>query len=567
MALVRAKKKQLDISIGDVLAGKYRVERVLGRGGMGVVVAATHQDLDEQVALKLLVEPPQDGDETVSRFLREAKAAAKIKSEHVARVNDVGRLDSGEPFIVMEYLEGRDLHALIDKRGPLLVSDAASYIVQACEALAEAHSIGIIHRDLKPGNLFLARRPDGSARIKVLDFGISKVLPEAGIGRSMTRTGTVMGSPEFMAPEQWLDAKAVDLRTDIWSLGGILYLLVSGERPFVGDSVAELCQQVMNITPPDLKEIAPELPHALVDIIDKCLEKDPECRYGNVAELAADLLPYAARHCRLLVSRMARLLDAAGLLDEPMVLAPDSELPLASDLLESTEPTPGDAPSSAVRPSEPQPEPEREGVSTRKFGAALAVSTPAAPIDTMLSGAVDVKPDHEARAAANTAEGDSAASEPPSAPASGGSNVLVMAGLAAAVAIAFTVAQSSDNDATKAGAEPSAAPTANRNAAASANAVGTEPAVETAARSSAQPATNTDPSAETSPATPRANASAATTATAVRGVAWPSSQPRPPTAPQRADPHDGPPEADSAPAATTPKDPFAPTPKDLGHGQ
>src|SRR4051812_29611172 len=206
---------------GDVLAGKYRVDKILGAGGMGVVVAAHHVQLDERVAIKFLLPEALGNAEAVARFAREARAAVKIKSEHVARVIDVGTLETGAPYMVMEYLEGGDLSQVLASRGPLPVEEAVEYVLQACEAIAHAHALGIVHRDLKPANLFLIRRPDGTNAIKVLDFGISKVMPgkSASSDNAMTRTRTVMGSPLYMSPEQMASTRDVDGRTDLWALG------------------------------------------------------------------------------------------------------------------------------------------------------------------------------------------------------------------------------------------------------------------------------------------------------------------------------------------------------------
>src|SRR6266511_1188050 len=218
---------------GEILAEQYRVERVQGVGGMGVVVVATHLQLEERVAIKVLVKEALGNAEAVARFAREARAAVKIKSEHVARVIDVGTLETGAPYMVMEYLEGGDLSQVLQSRGALPVEDAVEYVLQTCEAIAHAHVLGIVHRDLKPANLFLIRRPDGTAAIKVLDFGISKVMPAKGSSsdNAMTRTRAVMGSPLYMSPEQMTSTRDVDGRTDIWALGVILYELLSGQPP------------------------------------------------------------------------------------------------------------------------------------------------------------------------------------------------------------------------------------------------------------------------------------------------------------------------------------------------
>src|SRR5580704_2008082 len=198
---------------GEVLAGKYRVDRVLGEGGMGVVVAAHHLQLDQKVALKFLLPDALENSDSVARFRREAQAAVKIKSEHVARVTDVGELENGAPYIVMEYLEGSDLADWLREHGPLPIEQAVDFVLQACEALAEAHVLGIVHRDLKPANLFCLQKPDGSVCIKVLDFGISKVLtPGAASSSEMTRTTAFLGSPLYMSPEQLQMSKGVDTR-------------------------------------------------------------------------------------------------------------------------------------------------------------------------------------------------------------------------------------------------------------------------------------------------------------------------------------------------------------------
>src|SRR3954463_12881127 len=200
------------VRAGDILAGKYRIDRVLGVGGMGVVVAAHHMQLDERVAVKFLLPRALKNPEAVTRFIREARAAVKIKSEHVARVTDVGRLENGAPYIVMEYLEGLDLGAWLQQRGPLPVSQAVEFLLQACEAIAEAHALGIVHRDLKPANLFVIRRPDGGLSVKVLDFGIAKRIGAAR-GANITSTAAVMGSPLYMSPEQLNSSKDADART------------------------------------------------------------------------------------------------------------------------------------------------------------------------------------------------------------------------------------------------------------------------------------------------------------------------------------------------------------------
>ncbi len=217
---------------------------------MGVVVAARHEQLDQTVALKFVRDEALNDDEAVQRFLREARAAVKLKSEHVARVIDVGTLDSGAPYMVMEYLEGSDLGSVLAAHGPLAVEEVADWIVQACEAIAEAHAAGIVHRDLKPENLFLARTVGGAARIKVLDFGISKSVQSlsGGVG-GLTRTRAMLGSPLYMAPEQMRSSRDVDARADVWALGVVIYELLTKELPFEAETMPELCFKVVSDPP------------------------------------------------------------------------------------------------------------------------------------------------------------------------------------------------------------------------------------------------------------------------------------------------------------------------------
>ncbi|HET9955988.1 MAG TPA: protein kinase [Polyangiaceae bacterium] len=305
----------LEVQAGQLLAGKYRVERVLGQGGMGVVVAALHLQLDEQVAIKFLLPAAQQNQEAIRRFEREARAAVKIRSEHVARVRDVGTLETGCPYMVMEYLHGRDLGTLVSERGALPIEEAVDYVLQASEAIAEAHSLGIIHRDLKPSNLFHTLRADGSPCIKVLDFGISKLtgMSASGSDLAMTRTTSVMGSPLYMSPEQMTSSRDVDARTDIWALGVILYELLSGHVPFSADTMPQLCAMILQQSAPPLRNVRPDAPEALQAVILRCLEKAPQHRFANIAEFVQALLPFCSRGGRTSIERISRTLSAAGL--------------------------------------------------------------------------------------------------------------------------------------------------------------------------------------------------------------------------------------------------------------
>ncbi len=319
---------QIGVRPGEVLAGKYLVERVLGQGGMGVVVSARHLQLEERVALKFLLPAALQNSEAVSRFLREARAAVRIKSEYVARVSDVGQLDNGAPYMVMEYLDGGDLAAWLSQRGALPVEQAIEFVLQACVAVADAHALGIIHRDLKPANLFCLRRSDGQLSIKVLDFGISKLTNPGGSGSQpsmqMTKTASLMGTPLYMSPEQMRSSREVDAGTDIWALGAIIFELLAGRPAFLADTVTELAIKVANEPPPPLRGFRPDLPPGLEPVVLKCLEKDRARRFRNVADLSTALMPFAPLRARGLVDRIAGIIQSAGGLVETAIAPPMS---------------------------------------------------------------------------------------------------------------------------------------------------------------------------------------------------------------------------------------------------
>jgi serine/threonine-protein kinase len=274
---------------------------------MGMVVAARHLELRERVAIKFLV-ARGGGKDAGARFVREGRAAMRIRSEHVVRVYDIGALETGERYLVMEYLDGRDLAATLAAEGPLPVEAAVEHVLQAIEAIAEAHAMGIVHRDLKPSNLFLTRRADGSAVVKVLDFGVAK---ETGPDRetATTEPGGVVGTPAYMAPEQMRAARAVDARTDVWALGATLYALVTGGPPFPAGSVVEMHERAMRGAPP-LRAARPDAPGALEAIVQRCLAPDPGGRYASVAELADALAEIAPERARISAERAARILSA-----------------------------------------------------------------------------------------------------------------------------------------------------------------------------------------------------------------------------------------------------------------
>jgi serine/threonine-protein kinase len=320
---------------------KYALEGELGIGGSGIVVGARHRELDERVAIKFLLPGGSQNAEAVARFRREARAAARIRSEHVVRIRDISTLDNGIPYIVMEYLEGVDLERMLQQspKGQLPIHDAIEFVLQACEALAECHCQGIVHRDLKPSNLFCVHGADGLPLIKVLDFGISK-LSSATIDTDMTDQTRILGSPRYMSPEQFDSSADVDARTDIWSLGVILYELLSGHAPFDNTHVLELWQSIKNDRPAPLESQRPDLPVGLGSVVFKCLEKDRAKRPSSIADLAKALAPFAPQRARSSIVRIIRTIErpgvATGAIDIPsqqadrMSEAPAVEPPKAS---------------------------------------------------------------------------------------------------------------------------------------------------------------------------------------------------------------------------------------------
>lgn len=279
------------IQPGSMIAGKYRVERLLGQGGMGVVALADHVALSQKVAIKILTMASDA--QARARFQREARAAVQLKSDHVTKVFDVGATEDGTPYMVMEYLAGRDLSAVLVERGPLPVGEVAEYILQTCEALGEAHRLGIIHRDIKPANLFLTYRPDGRPLVKVLDFGISKIAGSTA-DMALTRTQAVLGSPLYMSPEQLRATRDADHRSDIWALGVVMFELLAGRVPFLASAITELAIRVVQEPAPHVGSLRADVPDGMSRIVLRCLEKTPDARYQSVTDLAADLEPFAA---------------------------------------------------------------------------------------------------------------------------------------------------------------------------------------------------------------------------------------------------------------------------------
>jgi serine/threonine protein kinase len=311
-----------DYAVGHVISGRFRVEHVIGVGSMGIVLAARHLELDERVAIKFIRAEMQQVPGVLSRFAREAKAAVSIKSEHVAQVFDVGTDEGIGPYIVMEYLEGRDLCAVLELEGRMPIRRAVHYVMQACEALAVAHSAGITHRDIKPENLFLTRQGD-LERLKLLDFGISKATLTGtvfGDELSSTDNSCLLGTPLYMSPEQIRSTSEVDHRADIWSLGAVLYELITARSAFVADSVRQVWTRILETSPTPVAAYCPDCPPSLQAVIDRCLEKDPARRFQNVAELAVALLPFAPSRARLYAQRASSILGTTSdsILPSPM---------------------------------------------------------------------------------------------------------------------------------------------------------------------------------------------------------------------------------------------------------
>ena len=336
----------IDLSAGQLVADKYRVDHVIGAGGMGVVLAATHLDLGQPVAIKVLRDA---NEEAIARFQREARLIVRLKSEHVARVFDVGALEDDTPYYVMERLEGEDLSKVLSKRKTLPVEQAVDYVLEACEAIAEAHTLGVVHRDLKPANLFVARGPGGKGSVKVLDFGVSKTVPEGSQVGHLTNEGVALGSPGYMSPEQIESSRDVDARADIYSLGAILYRLTSGVNPYKGETIMSVLAAMASTPLAPLTTVA-EVPADFARIVEQCLAQEPAARPATIAELAKALAPFGSRRAQASLEVILATMGVDAVADETLTLSspqapspagedPTTE-PIANTLVAPLRPTP-----------------------------------------------------------------------------------------------------------------------------------------------------------------------------------------------------------------------------------
>jgi eukaryotic-like serine/threonine-protein kinase len=347
---------------GQIVAEKYRIVELVGTGGMGMVFAAVHLGLDRRVALKVMRTDAYGEEEAATRFMREARTAARLEGPHVAKVLDVGRLESGAPYLVMELLRGQNLQSLVAERGPLPVREAVDYLLEACEALAEAHGLGVVHRDLKPANLFLTRDAYGESSIKVLDFGISKCLtPGIATDPGLTDSRTMMGSPAYMSPEQMRSSRNVDHRSDVWGLGTALFELVTGRVAWSGDSLSEVCVQVASDPAPSIRRFVPSAPGELDAIVARCLEKRPERRYQHVADLAVALSPLGSPRGRVTLERVLRI---SGHGKEHTATTATRLVAIASEPIPAVTAAPDDVGPGSTLPSagSPAPSPAEPGV-------------------------------------------------------------------------------------------------------------------------------------------------------------------------------------------------------------
>jgi serine/threonine-protein kinase len=307
---------------GQVLGEKYRLARLVGEGGMGAVYEAQHLVVKRRFAVKLLRPELAKNTEVIARFRREAEAAGALESEHVAAVTDFGEAPDGAPYIVMEFLVGESVAALLEREGPLPVPRAVSILLQVCRGLEVAHDAGIVHRDLKPDNLFVVKRTDGSDLVKILDFGIAK-LQSGAAAVQVTRTGSAPGTPHYMAPEQARGDKAIDRRTDIYALGVILYELLSAKQPHPGDSYNAILAHILTKPPAPLATIRAGLPEGLARAVHRALAAEPNARPESALEFAKSITPFVGREVVPVQSQLELRVAPAG---SKTVATPDTSM-------------------------------------------------------------------------------------------------------------------------------------------------------------------------------------------------------------------------------------------------
>jgi serine/threonine protein kinase len=279
-------ESELRALVGSTVAGKYRVDRLIGRGGMGAVFQATNLAIGKRVALKFLDHEAAKNREACQRFQREAEAAGMAESAHIVQIFDSGSSEAGLPFLVMELLSGEDLRARLRREARLPVSDALRIVSQVLRALVRAHAAGIVHRDLKPDNVFLCARDDDPSFVKIVDFGISKVA-RARVADTLTRRGTVLGTAFYMSPEQAQSFADIDGRTDLFSVGAILFEMLAGAPPHVAPTYESVLISICTNDAVDVRTRAPEVPAAVAALVSKALERDRERRYQSAAEFLA----------------------------------------------------------------------------------------------------------------------------------------------------------------------------------------------------------------------------------------------------------------------------------------
>jgi serine/threonine-protein kinase len=348
---------------GQVVGGKYRLDAMIGRGGMGSVWAATHVGLGRRLAVKLIAREYVRSPEALRRFEAEAKAAARLESRHVVGVFDNGTLDDGTPFIAMELLQGETVSDRVERAGPLPLDATVELLAQCCRALAHAHAAGIVHRDIKPDNIFLAREPDtGADVVKVLDFGVAKITLDVGESSSqITGTGALLGTPLYMSPEQVRGARDVDHRTDLYSLGLVAFTMLTGKVAIQGEAFGDILLKICTAPLPKLLASAPGLPPAMEAWFERACAREPGGRHASAQEFVDSLRAAAGAPHQVLASSASMFGDTAGVAST--LAAPVARLPsypsagpaLAPSLAAAPPLAPAPAPAFAPAPAPAQP--------------------------------------------------------------------------------------------------------------------------------------------------------------------------------------------------------------------